>query len=149
MAKSIWDAELNDNNTNTGEYPTLPSGEYVFQVVKVTGKEYSPKPGAKMKKCAEIDVQMRVEDGKGKEITVFDHLYSDPIAIWKMTAFAKSIGVFKPGMTPGRLLKDAEDGIGKAYFIYREAANGYSARNEVRRYIEKETVPAMDEELPF
>ena len=147
---SIWDEALNENSTSSNEYPTIPAGIYDFEVVGVRGKEYEPKPGAKMKKCAEIIVQLRVE-GKEREVMVFEHLYSDPIAVWKMTAFAKCIGVFETGMTPGKLLKKAEGGIGRADFRLREAANGFPARNEVKTFIEKKTEKKkLDfEELPF
>ncbi len=146
---SIWDVTLEDTQATENDYPVLPDGVYEFQVEKVTGKEYVPKPGGKMGRCAEIDIQMRV-DTKEREYRVFDRLYSDPTAVWKMTAFAKSIGVFKTGMTPSALLKSADSAIGN-FEVKTKVYNG-KKQNEVKRYIFKEPVPEIkvsDEDLPF
>ena len=146
---NIWDETLTDNSTNTTrDFPTLPAGRYQFEVTKVTGKEYLPKLGSKIGKCAEIDVQLRVE-GDGKEVTVFDRLYSDPKTVWKMTAFAKCIGIFEPGMTPGQVLRKSTGNIGTADFSFREATSMYPARNEVKTYIVPEEKAASNEDLPF
>lgn len=146
---SIWDEKIKDNNNNQeNEYPTLPEGTYEFQVVRVTGKEYLPKPGSKIGRCAEIDLQLRVEGDH--DVHVFDRLYSDPKTIWKMTAFAKCIGVFEEGMTPGQLLRKCDGGIGNAHIILRPASNGYAERNEVGKYLPKENKEQKDtEDLPF
>ena len=145
---SIWDAELKDTQEESREYPTLPEGTYEFEVMNVTGKEYQPKPGSKIGRCAEIDIQMRVE-GNGQEVTVFDRLYSDPRTVWKMTAFAKCVGIFSDGMTPGQLLRKANGTIGKAHFTLRPATNEYAARNEVKAYIAQEPKKVESDELPF
>lgn len=141
---SIWDVTLEDTNEATNDYPLLPDGTYEFQVEKVTGKEYTPKPGGKMGRCAEIDLQMRV-DTADREYKVFDRLYTDPSAIWKMTAFAKSIGEFKTGMTPSALLRAAEGAIGN-FEVRTHEYNGKKS-NEVKRYIAKPTIG--NEDLPF
>lgn len=140
---SIWDAAMTGEVKN--EFPVAEPGEYEFQVEKVTGKEYTPKPTSKIGRCAEIDLQLRVETPKG-DVRVFDRLYADPTTIWKMTAFAKCIGVFTEGMTPGELLRKAEGGIGKAFVKLTPASGNYAERNEIGRYIEK---PVEKEELPF
>ena len=143
MSNSIWDATLPED---AGGNKVATPGKNTFQVEKVTAKEFTPKPTSKIKsKCAEIDLQMRVETPDG-DVTVFDRLYSDPSTIWKMTAFAKSIGVFKSGMTPGMLMRQCQDGIGQVEVGVREY-NG-KEQNEVKSYIEKEEAPSNDE-LPF
>ena len=146
----IWDEEIKDNQSGErNEYPTLPEGTYQFEVVKVTGKEYQPRLGSKIGKCAEIDVQLRVE-GEKADVHVFDRLYSDPKTIWKMTAFAKCLGIFEAGMTPGQLLRKSEGCIGKAHIILRPATGEYAARNEVKAYIPQETTTKdSEEDLPF
>ena len=145
----IWDTAMNDETTVKSDFPVAEPGEYVFQVEKVTGKEYTPKPTSKISKCAVISLQLRIETPKG-DVRVFDRLYSDPTTIWKMTAFAKSIGVFKPGMTPGDLLKAAEEGIGRAYIKLIPATSLYPEKNEVGRYIEMEKPEKVDSKgLPF
>lgn len=149
MTNSMWDTPLTDDSSRSNSYPVAKPGEYAFEVEKVTGKGYTPKPGAKMKACAEIELRLRVETPEG-DVRVFDRLYSDPTAIWKMTAFAKCIGVFKNGMTPGELLRAAEGGVGRAYIKYIPATSTYAEKNEVGRYIEKPAVPSDgNEDLPF
>lgn len=140
---SIWDVKLNNDTKN--EYPVAKPGEYEFEVENVTGKEYTPSATSKIGKCAEIDLRLRVETPEG-DVRVFDRLYSDPTTVWKMTAFAKSIGIFQEGMTPGDVLRKAHGQIGKAFIKVTPANERYSERNEVGRYIEK---PKKEEELPF
>lgn len=144
---SIWETRLTDDATQNNSYKVAKPGEYVFQVEKATGKEYTPKLTSKIKKCAEIDLQLRVETPEG-DVRVFDRLYSDPTTIWKMTSFAKCIGVFRSGMTPGDLLKACNGAIGKAYIKLSPATAQYAERNEVGRYIEK-SVTDQNEDLPF
>lgn len=149
---SIWEEELKEDEIANNEYPTIPAGRYQFEVVKVTGKEYTPKPGSKIGKCAEIDLQLRVE-GKDRDVTVFDRLYSDPRTVWKMTAFAKCIGVFEKGMTPGQLLRKSEGQIGEADVLLRPAEGNYPARNEIKSYNAPKEEPEKEavkpEDLPF
>lgn len=144
MTTSIWDSALPNNNEEQNDYPVSDPGEFQFQVVEAKGKEYLPSGSSKISRCAEIDVRLRVEgkiNGQTHDVTVFDRLYADPKTVWKMTAFAKSIGVFKEGMTPGDLLKSIGDSIGNAEIGVREY-NG-SKQNEVKRYI------PLKEKLPF
>lgn len=144
MSNSIWDATLPED---AGGYKVAKPGKYTFQVEKVTAKEFNPKPTSKIRsKCAEIDLQLRVETPDG-DVTVFDRLYSDPSTIWKMTAFAKSIGVFKSGMTPGMLMRQCQDGIGQVEVGVREY-NG-KEQNEVKGYIAKEDPTDGTDNLPF
>lgn len=143
---SIWETQITDNTTERN-FPVAKPGEYVFEVEKATGKEYNPKPTSKMKRCAEIDLQLRVETPEG-DVRVFDRLYADPSTLWKMTAFAKCIGVFRSGMTPGDLLKVSTGAVGKAYIKLNPATAQYGERNEVGRYIEK-SVTEQNEDLPF
>lgn len=147
---SIWDAKLEDTQ-ESHDYPTLPAGEYFFEVVKASGKEYEPKPGGKLKRCAEIDLQLRIETESGTVVTIFDRLYSDPQTLWKMTAFAKCIDVFRPGMTPGDLLRASQGCFGKAFVKLRPATDQYAAKNEIGKYIAHEPVPdtTTSENLPF
>lgn len=143
---SIWDTPIKDDNKNTNSFPVAKPGEYEFEVEKIKGREYTPKPSSRIGKCAQIDLQLRVETPEG-DVRVFDRLYSDPLTLWKMTAFAKSIGIFTDMMTPGDILQKAEGEIGKAYIKLIPANGQYPEKNEVGRYIEK---PAADpEELPF
>lgn len=138
----IWDAALPEE---VKEFKVAKPGTYTFQVERAIAKEYTPKPTSKIKRCAEIDVQLRVETDDG-DVMVFDHLYSDPSTVWKMTAFAKCIGIFQPGMTPGMLMRKCDQGIGRAEIGVREY-NGRTS-NEVKSYIiPKETKEVTDDDL--
>lgn len=147
---SIWETKLEDTQ-ESHEYPTLPAGEYFFEVVKASGKEFEPKPGGRLPRCAEIDLQLRIETEDGTVVTVFDRLYSAPKNLWKMTEFAKCIDVFKAGMTPGDLLKASQGCFGKAFVKLIPAHGPYAAKNEIGKYIAHEPVPdtTNSENLPF
>ena len=146
----IWTKPLSGD---TGEMPLCDPGEYEFTVKAAVGKEYKPKPGAKLGHCAQIDLTLIV-DGKRKgrdaECTVFDKLFSDPSMEWKMSAFAKCIGIWHDGLSPADVMGQAPSKIGKAV-IGIEEYNG-KRRNKVTRYIVPEAeddAGLMDGELPF
>lgn len=145
MANNMWDQGLPETQEQT-EYKVLPSGTYVFEVVKATGKEYNPKPGSKMPKCPMIELRLRVE-GKEYDATVFENLYGAPSTIWKATQFAKSISIYTNGMTFGQLLRRSEGCIGKAE-VKVEEYNGRK-RNRIDRFIEAEQVEISNDDLPF
>ncbi len=139
---SVWDEVVKDNEQEE-IYPTVPAGEYEFEVVDSKGKEYQPKPGGKLKHCAEIDLRLQIKTADGTKVNVFDRLYSDPSTQWKMTAFAKSIGIYEENMTPRAFLNVVGE-KGKAFIKLKPATNEYPARNEVGKYL-----PAEQQELPF
>lgn len=143
----IWGTTLTAGEEQTGEYPVLPAGTYTFEVENIVGKEYTPKPTSKIGHCAQIDLRLRCE-GPATDVRVFESLFSDPNTIWKMTQFAKCIGVYYEGMTPRDLLKAAEGGIGKANLIIEEY-NG-KKRNRVKAYLAQEKTEAPNtDNLPF
>lgn len=146
----VWDAKMPADAANESrEFPLAKPGVYEFEVIGVTGKEYTPSRTSKIGKCAEIDLTLRVETPEG-DVRVWDRLYSDPATIWKMTAFAKCIDVFSSGMTPGDLLKKANGCIGKAEISVRPAHDPYPASNVVKRYIVQEKNSIIgNEDLPF
>lgn len=151
----VWDKPLS-GDTSGGEYPLLAPGEYEFTVKSAVGAEYKPKPGAKLGHCAQIKLTLIMEgkSTKGKEISanVFDNLFSDPTTEWKMTAFAKSTGIWHDAMTPWDVTQRAEGMTGRATIRIGEF-NG-NKRNEVVRYLydepqEDEAIEITDGELPF
>jgi len=142
---SVWDTQMNSDDDKGMDFPVLPEGRYWYEVTKAVGKEYNPKPGGKIGKCAQIELTMRVEAPKGqKDVTVFESLFSDPKMIWKMTQFAKSADIFHEGMTPGELIRKCEGAAGYADFVVEEY-NGRK-RNRVKNFVvsEKSTT-----DLPF
>lgn len=149
---NIWEIELTDDSQQTDkkDFPVLPAGRYEFEVEQATGKEYTPSPTSKIGKCAEIDLRLRVEPADGSPVLVFDRLYSDPKTIWKMTAFAKCVGIFKAGMTPADVLKACTGCIGIADIKVTPASGQYAAKNEVKAYLPKQAPTIEDQkDLPF
>lgn len=145
---SIWDKGLVDTQTNN-EYPVSLPGTYQFEVMNSIAKEYNPKPGGKIEKCAQLNVRLRVEgldeNGKAIDVTVFDNLFSAESTSWKMVAFAKAIGIYHPGMTPKELHANCVGEIGTVDIKVGKDLKGFK-RNEVVAYIPKKV---ETEELPF
>jgi hypothetical protein len=151
----IWDVKLDDVDETAGDYPVLPAGTYEFQVESVKGSEFLPKPGGKIGHCAQIALVLRV-DQPDREYKVFENLYTDPTTIWKITTFAKSIGLWHEGMTLPELMRNATGEIGNAE-LYVHEYNGKKS-NRVKKFIfKKGTVPAApapsveidSDDLPF
>lgn len=144
MANNLWDAPLEEEQG----FRLAKEGTYDFEVIEVTGKNYTPKPGSKMPPCAEIDVTLRVETPEG-DVRVWDRLYS---ANRRMTEFAKCIEVFQPGMTPGQLLRACNGCIGKAKIGIEPATAQYKAKNRVVEYlapVKEAKKEARSDDLPF
>ncbi len=150
----VWDKPLS-GDTSGGEFPLLNPGEYEFTVKSAVGAEYRPKPGAKLGHCAQIKLTLVVEgkSTKGKEISVnvFDNLFSDPTTEWKMSAFAKSTGIWHDAMTPWDVTQRAEGMIGRA--VLRIGEYNGNKRNEVVRYLYEDKEPqealVTGDDLPF
>lgn len=142
---SIYDQRYFDTPQEQTEHPVLDPGTYEFEVVKTTLKEYLPKPTSRIGHCAQLDVQLRIND----KYTVFESLFFDPTTLWKATQFAKSIGIYdtKNGISPIEADRKSVGMIGEAELIVEEY-NG-KKRNRVRRFIEKKTPQIKSEELPF
>lgn len=126
----IWDVELKDEVTT--EYSLLPAGTYAFEVVDCKAKEYVPKQGSKMPNCGQLDVRLRVESDK--DYTVFDSMFTAESAVWRMTQFAKSIGIFHKGLQPLELAKACVGQIGNCEIVIDEY--NHKKRNKVKTYLE-------------
>lgn len=141
----IWDTPLEDKPME-GDYPVLEAGTYNFEVIDAEAKEYTPSATSKIGRCAEVTLKLRVEgkiDGKDKDVTVFDRLYSDPKTQWKIVSFAKCIGIWKDGMNIRDIINKCATEIGQCELGINEY-NGKKS-NRVQKYIEKE----KKDDLPF
>ena len=154
MTENIWETSLPESNESEHDYPVADPGTYAFEVKEATGKKYTPGQNSKIPECAEIDVVLRVEakvNGENKDVNVFDRFYAAEKTAWKMTAFAKSIGVYHKGMTPADLLKNCQNYIG----VCTIGVHDYNGKksNEVKSYEKKETVGEAQStsasDLPF
>lgn len=148
---SIWDTPIQaEAQQGDRDFPVLAPGVYEFEVTDATGKEYKAKPGGKIGNCAQISVRLRCES-KEADVNVFEELFSDPKMAWKMEAFCKCIGIYRKGITPGEVIKEAAGNIGKCE-LYVDEYNG-KKRNKVRKWIEKPAAskPARgnSDDLPF
>lgn len=143
---NIWEKPLSGDG---GDYPVLPAGTYEFTVKNAIGAEYKPKPGGKIGHCAQIKLTL-IAEGKGtngKEISVhvFENLYSDPNYEWKMTAFAKSTGIWFADMTPADVMNRAPGMTGTVLLKIGEWQG--RKRNEVERFIVPEPAPEEETEI--
>ena len=92
MDKALsWDDEINVEN----EYELLPAGEYYF-VVESLGKGHFG-GSEKMSSCPQADLTIIVKKADGKEAKVFDTLYLNTKAEWKLSQFFIAIGQKKKG----------------------------------------------------
>ena len=139
---SIWDEPIKDNGQEN-EYPVLPAGTYSFEVRDASGEEYTPTATSKIKtRCAQINIKLRCEGEQ--DVTVFDRLYSAENTAWKITQFAKCIGIYHEGMTPKEVIDKSIGEIGKCKLEVHEY-NGKKS-NRVKEYIVPET---KKDDLPF
>lgn len=153
---NVFDSKLDAQESNEHGYKVAVPGPYEFQVESVSGKEFIPKAGNKIGRCAEIDLKLRIEgkDEKGNDIECYcwEKLYSDQSTAWKMTAFFKSVGVYDKELTVGEMMRKSQDGIGHAEFGTFTNKKG-NVQNEVKKYIPHSadnTVKLDDSEnLPF
>ena len=134
--ENIWEKKLGgEEDLESGDYPVLPEGTYDFEVASCEGKAHEAKPGGKIGYCAEIDLRMVVKH-EGRQISVFDRLYSDPKTAWRMRQFARCIGITEDEISPSDVLREGRDGAGRFYVGIRE----YNGRqqNEVKTYYAQE-----------
>lgn len=149
---NIWDTKLVDDGEDHS-YPVADPGTYSFEVEDFKASEYKPKPTSKIGPCAEFNLTLRVEgkvNGENKDVKVFDRLYSDPATAWKITQFAKCVGIFHDGMTLREFYKKAPGTIGKVKIGQRTYND--KLQNEVKEYIvpdDKADLNISDDDLPF
>jgi len=86
----------NDTIQNESEYEVLPNGTYDFEITSMARGEF---PGSeKMIRCYKADLTIRVTNPvDGTTGTVFDTLYLNSKAEWKLSQFFISIGQKKHG----------------------------------------------------
>lgn len=152
---SVWDRPMTASEEQDSEFPVAVPGTYEFTVAGIQGKEYPG--GAKMGKCARLNVRMVVDgkDARGKdiEVNVYENLFNDPIAEWKLLEFAKCIGIYHDRITAGEIMDKGQGMIGTASFKVEEY-NG-KKRNAVVKFLKPAKPapakkPADDfEDLPF
>ena len=151
---SVWDRPMTASEEQDNEYPVAVPGTYEFTVGGIQGKEYPG--GPKMGRCAWLNVRLIVDgkDAKGKdlEVNVYENLFNDPIAEWRLLEFAKSIGIYHAGITAGEILDRGQGQIGSASFKIDEY-NG-KKKNAVVKFLRPEKPapkkkPSYDEDLPF
>ena len=144
MADSFWDAPLSNEEERDNDFPVLPEGRYDFEVRKATAKIHEAKPGGKIGRCGQIDLELLVEGAtaEGRDVTVhvFESLYTASSTAWKMTAFAKSIGIWRDGMTPGELVRECLGCVGIAD-LYLDEYNGQT-RNKVKSFVSRQSTSA-------
>ncbi len=87
-----WNSEINKE----AEFEVLPAGTYDFEVTAMERGTFDG--SAKMSKCYKADLTLKVTDpASGKSGSVFDTLYLNSKAEWRLSQFFISIGQKKHG----------------------------------------------------
>lgn len=127
-----WDSEIQNDGQN---FELLPEGTYTFRVDSLEKGSFSG--SEKMAPCPKATLRFSVKNvDNGKEGTVFDHLFLNSKAEWKLSQFFKSIGMKKTGEKIHMPWNDVEGAEGKMKISIQEY-NG-KKNNQVEEYLNYE-----------
>ena len=87
-----WDESVENEGT---DYEPLPSGIYDFTVVSMERGRFAG--SEKMAACNSANLNMVVKDADGNERHVFDTLYLNTKAEWRLSQFFIAVGQKKKG----------------------------------------------------
>lgn len=130
-----WNAEINKES----EFELLQPGTYNFTVESVQRGEF---PGSeKMSRCYKADLTLRVTDPEsGKSGKVFDTLFLNSKAEWKLSQFFIAIGQKKHGEPLHMNWNKVEGSTGKLKLVINKYTNSRTGEerenNRVGEYLE-------------
>lgn len=129
-----WDSEIEQEN----EFVLLPEGEYKFTVMSFERQRFNGSD--KMGPCPVAKLTLEVTDGKLKA-TVFERLFLNSKAEWKLSSFFGAIGQKKHGEKLKMDWQSVVGSSGRAKIGVRKYNN--REYNEVRSFIyADDVVPA-------
>lgn len=129
--------KLDRTAESNNDFPVLQPGVYTFQVQDAV--HALSQSGNWMWK-----LQLRFEQDKGPDVTVFDYLVENDKNLWKFNQYLDSIG---SNLEDSSKLADTIGEIGKASVVIEKGQNGYADRNKVKQYLPKDGKKKDD--LPF
>ncbi len=140
-----FDSNQYDPETNN-EFEPIPEGDYPFEVTEANSA--TSKNGNEM-----IELELGVEVGRDRPVTVYDRLVAVEAALWKIHSFCKSTSL---NFNSDELLPEhclGQKGI--AHFILGEPNQAGRCYLEVERYLpptdpepSSEPEPASNEPQP-
>lgn len=130
-----WDDEISAEN----EFELLPEGEYKFRIEALERGRFNG--SAKMAACPQANLTIAVTKENGKEAKVFDTLYLNTKAEWKLSQFFVAIGQKKKGEPLTMNWGKVPGSTGKLKLVINEYTdkNGNARQNnKIDRYLEPE-----------
>lgn len=133
-----WNAEISKES----EFELLPAGTYDFTVEDMQRGEF---PGsAKMSRCYKADLKIRVSDpATGKSGRVFDTLYLNSKAEWRLSQFFTSIGQKKHGETLRMNWNKVIGSTGKLKLSINKYTNSKTGEDRENNRVSEYLAPAV------
>ena len=131
-----WDDQIENEGA---DFEPLPAGTYEFTVASMERAHFGG--SAKMAACNMANLDLLIKDDQGKEHHVFDSLYLNSKAEWRLSQFFLCIGQKKKGEPLRPNWNGVPCSTGKVELTINEYVdkNGYPRKNNrVSRYLEYE-----------
>lgn len=106
----------------------LPDGEYDFEVLKA--EPQTSQAGNEM-----LKLMVRVFDGNGNKIQLFDYLVASDKAAWKIAQFCKATGMESKLDADGELLADDVKGRTGVCRVVVDDDDQWGTRNQIGGYV--------------
>lgn len=134
-----WNAEISKES----EFELLPAGTYDFTVEDMQRGEF---PGsAKMSRCYKADLTIRVSDpATGKSGRIFDTLYLNSKAEWRLSQFFTSIGQKKHGETLRMNWNKVIGSTGKLKLSINKYTSSKTGEDRENNRVSEYLAPAVD-----
>lgn len=130
-----WDDEI----TTESEFELLPAGDYDFYVDSIEKGRFSG--SEKMSPCPQANLTIIVKKTDGKEAKVFDTLYLNTKAEWRLSQFFVAIGQKKKGepfVMNWRQVPGAHGRLSLSVNEYTDKNGNKRQNNRVDRYLAPE-----------
>lgn len=135
-----WDDEISKES----EYELLPAGTYDFVVDSMERGRFGG--SEKMAPCNMANLRLHVSDPtSGKSGSVFDTLYLNSKAEWRLSQFFTSIGQKKKGepLRPNWTMVPGSSGKVEIVDSYKDKTGNQKEGNKVKRYVPKDEPKAF------
>lgn len=128
-----WDEEINNEGQ---DFEPLPAGEYEFKVASMERARFQG--SEKMAACNMANLELLVTDKDGNERKVFDSLYLNTKAEWRLSQFFLCIGQKKKGEPLRPNWNEVPCSTGKVELIvnsYIDKNGNPKKNNKVSKYL--------------
>lgn len=132
-----WDDQIENEGQ---DFEPLPAGEYEFTVASMERRRFAG--SARMAACNMANIDLLVKDADGNERHVFDTLYLNSKAEWKLSQFFIGIGQKKKGeaLKPNWNTVPGSTGKLELYIDeYKDRDGKPRKNNKVSKYLPYET----------